>query len=101
MATTCSPAKAKSGTTRHASRRSRSRPQGQEYALAHPQEIADIILNKYTAEHSREYLLSEAERMKPLISSDLLAIGYMHNDRWQHIINTYAELGLMDKKISY
>ncbi len=72
---------------------------GWEYALDHPEEIADIIRAKYTDRHSREFLLFEAERIKPLVRNDLLAIGHMRGERWQSIANIYAELGLMSKDV--
>ena len=68
---------------------------GWAYAMAHPEEIVDLILAKYSTAHSRDFLLYEAERMRPLVGSDLVDIGYMHRDRWQQIINTYAELKLL------
>jgi len=68
---------------------------GWAYAMAHPDEIADLILDKYSTRHSREFLLYEAEKMRPLIGSDLVAIGYMHRDRWQQILDTYANLSLL------
>lgn len=68
---------------------------GWEYALEHPKEIVDIIRSRYATDKSREFLLFEAERIKPLVKDDLLSIGHMRGERWQNIINTYAELGLM------
>jgi len=68
---------------------------GWAYAMANPEEIVDLILARYTTRHSREFLLFEAEKMRALIGSDLVAIGYMHRERWQQIINTYADLKLL------
>ena len=68
---------------------------GWAYAMAHPEEVADLILAKYSTRHSREFLLYEAEKMLPLIGSDLVDIGYMHRARWQQILETYAELELL------
>ncbi len=68
---------------------------GWAYAMAHPEEVADLILAKYSTRHSREFLLYEAEKMRPLIGSDLVDIGYMHRARWQQILETYAELELL------
>ncbi|WP_153109299.1 diguanylate cyclase domain-containing protein [Propionivibrio limicola] len=73
---------------------------GWEYALEHPEEIASLIREKYHSPHSREFLLFEAGRMRPLISHDLIPMGYMHTDRWRQIIKTYAELGLLAKDFS-
>ena len=73
---------------------------GWAYAMEHPEEIADLILRKYSTEHSREFLLYEAAKMRPLIGSDLVAIGYMHHERWQQIINTYAKLNIIPADFS-
>lgn len=73
---------------------------GWNYAMAHPEEIVDLILSKYPTRRSREFMLNEAEKMRPLIGSDLVAIGYMHRDRWQQIINTYAKLKVIPADFS-
>jgi len=72
---------------------------GWDYALAHPEEIVDIIRARYAPDKSRDFLLFEAERIKPLVTVDLLSIGHMSGGRWQNIINTYAELGLMSRDV--
>jgi diguanylate cyclase (GGDEF)-like protein len=41
-----------------------------------------------------EKLRFEAERMMPLVRSDLVALGHTHAARWQHIFDVYRELGL-------
>jgi diguanylate cyclase (GGDEF)-like protein/hemerythrin-like metal-binding protein/PAS domain S-box-containing protein len=68
---------------------------GWEYAMSHPEEIADLILRRYGNRHSRAFLLAEAGRMNTLIRGDLVEMGYMHEGRWQHISDTYAGLGLL------
>ncbi len=73
---------------------------GWQYAMAHPEEIADLILAKYSQQHPREFYLFEAKRMVPLFRTDLIEIGYMHPGRWHHIADTYADLGLLPKNFS-
>lgn len=73
---------------------------GWEYAMAHPEEIADLILAKYSQQHPREFYLFEAKRMASLLRTDLIEIGYMNPGRWHHIASTYADLGLMPKNFS-
>ncbi len=68
---------------------------GWEYALEHPEEIAEIIRARYAHDLSREFLMFEAERIKLLVKDDLFTIGHMSGERWQSIVNTYAEFGLM------
>lgn len=68
---------------------------GWKYALQHPEEIVDLILAKYSQRNSRAHLLYEARQIKPLVESVLVEVGYMNPGRWQHIANTYAELGML------
>ena len=67
---------------------------GWEYALAHQEEIAALIHAKYAPDLPVEKLRFEAERMVPLIRSDLVELGHSHVRRWQHILDVYRELGL-------
>lgn len=68
---------------------------GWQYAMAHPEAAADLILAKYAPELTRDFLLFEARRMAELMRTDLIEVGYMVPGRWRHIADTYAELGLM------
>lgn len=65
------------------------------YAMNNPEEIARLILNRYSNEKSLEYLLFEAEAMRELIRPGLVEIGYMSVERWRAIADTYVRLGLM------
>lgn len=68
---------------------------GWEYALKHPDEIVQLIRNRYAPDVEARFLEFEAARMVPLIRADLIEIGYMHRGRWTHIAETYASLGLL------
>jgi len=67
---------------------------GWEYAVAHQEEIAALIHAKYAPDLPLEKLRFEAERMMPLMRSDLVELGHSHAGRWQHILDVYGELGL-------
>jgi diguanylate cyclase (GGDEF)-like protein len=67
---------------------------GWEYALAHQEEISALIHEKYAPDLPVEKLRFEAERMMPLVRSDLVELGHTHVGRWQHIFDVYRELGL-------
>jgi diguanylate cyclase (GGDEF)-like protein len=67
---------------------------GWEYALAHQEEIAALIHAKYAPDLPVEKLRFEADRMMPLVRSDLVELGHTHVGRWQHIFDVYRELGL-------
>jgi len=71
--------------------------EGWKYAMQHPEEIADLILARYGQRHGRDYLLYEARQMVPLIEPNLVEMGYMYHGRWQHIVDTYTDLGLLPK----
>jgi diguanylate cyclase (GGDEF)-like protein len=68
---------------------------GWEYALAHQEEIAALVHAKYAPDLPVEKLRFEAERMMPLVRSDLVELGHTHVGRWQHIFDVYRELGLV------
>jgi diguanylate cyclase (GGDEF)-like protein len=71
--------------------------QGWRYAMAHPEEMADLILARYSRRHSREHLLFEAAQMQRLIQPELVEIGHMNPGRWRHIAETYQELGMLKR----
>ena len=68
---------------------------GWEYALSHQEEISELIHAKYAPDLPVEKLRFEAERMGPLVRSDLVELGHTHVGRWQHIFDVYRELGLV------
>ena len=73
---------------------------GWHYAMQHPEEIIDLILSQYSQRKTRAYLTFEAETMREIMRPDLVEIGYMNPGRWQHIAQTYAQLGLLPEKTS-
>jgi diguanylate cyclase (GGDEF)-like protein/hemerythrin-like metal-binding protein/PAS domain S-box-containing protein len=73
---------------------------GWVYAMQHPDEIADIIISHYGYRDEKAHLLYEAKNMIPLLGHDNVELGYMYAGRWQHIADTYAELGLMPDDFS-
>ncbi len=73
---------------------------GWQYAMAHPEEIIDLILNKYPSAKSRSHLEYEAQAIQRLMLPDLIEIGHMNPGRWQHIAQTYVDLGLASSDYS-
>jgi PAS domain S-box-containing protein len=67
---------------------------GWEYAMAHPEEIVDLILTKYRSRKTRAHLQYEAKKMRDLILPDLVKIGHINPGRWRHIADTYVRLGM-------
>ncbi|HEX4329367.1 MAG TPA: diguanylate cyclase, partial [Burkholderiales bacterium] len=68
---------------------------GWQYALDHPEEMADLILTKYGTRHSREHLLFEAAELRRLMQPQLIELGHLNPGRWLHIAAVYAEVGLL------
>jgi PAS domain S-box-containing protein len=70
---------------------------GWHYAMLHHEEIADLILAKYSQRNTREHLLYEARKMVDLVQPEMVEIGYMNPGRWKHIAEVYADIGMLPK----
>jgi len=68
---------------------------GWQYAMAHPEEVADLILERYSSRKTRGELVFEARQMEPLLQPDLVEVGYMNPDRWRRIVDAYRDLGMV------
>jgi signal transduction histidine kinase len=66
---------------------------GWRYAMENPEEIADLIIDRYSKRKTRDALLFEAAEMRRLMNPDIVEIGYVNPDRWRRIAETYASLG--------
>ncbi|WP_076539526.1 EAL domain-containing protein [Shewanella sp. UCD-KL21] len=69
---------------------------GWRYAMDNPEEIVDVLMARYQVNKTREHLLYEANAMQNLILPNLIQIGHMNPDRWQHMANTFAKAGLVN-----
>ncbi len=65
------------------------------YAMQNPDEIVQLIYDRYSQRHSIEHLQFEAKAMHELMQPELIDPGYMNAGRWQHIVDTYRQLGLL------
>ena len=70
---------------------------GWQYAMAHREEMAQLIHVKYSQRHDRDHLLYEAQQMELLLQPVLVELGYMNPQRWQHIADTYATMGVLPR----
>jgi diguanylate cyclase (GGDEF)-like protein/PAS domain S-box-containing protein len=70
---------------------------GWQYAMAHREEMAQLILAKYSQRHDRAHLLYEAQQMELLLQPVLVEPGYMNPQRWRHIADTYAAMGMLPR----
>ncbi len=62
---------------------------GWQYALDHPEEVVDLIYNKYSQRKSREALLFEAEKTRQLMLLDFFPIGTISRELTER---TYKQL---------
>jgi diguanylate cyclase (GGDEF)-like protein/PAS domain S-box-containing protein len=74
---------------------------GWQWAMSHQEETVDLILNKYSRRNDRQHLLYEARQMVGLVQPMLVEIGYMNPERWRHIADVYAGLGMLPKAVSF
>ena len=70
---------------------------GWNYALEHPDEIIELLINKYYVEKSRRHLQYEADAVRPLVVPDLIEIGHMNPARWQSMADTFVQAGMVEK----
>ena len=73
---------------------------GWRYAMDHPDEIIDLLINKYQVKKSRAHLQFEAKAMRKLILPDLIEIGHMNPGRWQRMADAFNEVGMGDENFS-
>ncbi|WP_241674550.1 ABC transporter substrate-binding protein [Candidatus Methylobacter oryzae] len=71
---------------------------GWRYAMQNPDEIVQLIYDRYSQRHSIEHLQFEAKAMHDLMQPELIDPGYMNIGRWQHIAQTYRQLGLLPER---
>ncbi|MDD5056988.1 MAG: ABC transporter substrate-binding protein [Sideroxydans sp.] len=73
---------------------------GWKYAVEHPEQMADLILARYSQRHSRDYFLFEAKETIALMHPELIEVGYMNASRWRHIADTYSDIGMLPRNFS-
>ncbi len=70
--------------------------EGWYYAMDHPQEIIDLLLNRYHVSKSREHLNFEADAVRSLIIPDVIDLGHMNPWRWRHMAETFIKAGMVE-----
>lgn len=73
---------------------------GWAYAMANPEPVIQLILEKYSQDRDADSLAYEARQMIGLIQPEFVAMGYMHQGRWEHIAQVYADIGMLDHDVS-
>lgn len=73
---------------------------GWKYALQNSSEISDYILTLPGVKKrniDKEFLLKEAKMIHSIVRPDLVEIGHMNRGRWENILKSYEELGVIPK----
>ncbi len=70
---------------------------GWDYAMAHPEEIIDLLMSEYGVKKERSHLRYEADAIRKIMLPDLVDIGHMNPGRWRHIADTYVRLGMLSE----
>jgi diguanylate cyclase (GGDEF)-like protein len=65
--------------------------QGWNYAMAHPDEIIDLIIRKYAPQKSIEHLRYEARKMTTLMQPEFIELGHMNPERWMRIADIMTQ----------
>lgn len=73
---------------------------GWEYAMANVEEMVELIHGKYASHKTVAALRNEAKEMEKLIFPGLVEMGHMNPGRWEHIADTFVDLGMMDADYS-
>lgn len=70
---------------------------GWQYAMAHPDEIIDLLIKRYGVGKERAHLEFESAAMRSLILPDLVEIGHMNPGRWQAMADAFKLTGMVDR----
>lgn len=68
---------------------------GWEYAVKHPEEMVQLIYQRYSTRHTIPHLRFEAQQTLGLIKPELVEMGYQYPGRWQHMIDIYRQQGML------
>jgi len=68
---------------------------GWTYALNHPDEIIDLILQQYSQDKSRQALEFEAKAIHQFILPEHIELGDINLQRLQHTVNTYVDQNII------
>ncbi len=73
---------------------------GWDYAMNNPEEMIELIYNKYSKRHSIDHLRFEANHMKNLVMTEVVEPGYTNPGRWESIADTYKKLNMLPSSFS-
>lgn len=74
---------------------------GWEYAIEHPEEVVDLILERYSTRKSRESLLFEAAAMRQMMQLEFFPIGTVSEELGQRMFRQLVRSGLLADSEAY
>jgi diguanylate cyclase (GGDEF)-like protein len=72
---------------------------GWKYALEHPKEITQLIIEKYNSEKSEAHLLYEAQALSQLVRHKTIPLGTLDRGRFMYNIELYHRYGLINSSV--
>ena len=73
---------------------------GWEYALEHPEEVIQLLVDTYQVKKSPDHMRYESHMVREMILPHMVDLGYMSEKRWQSIAEQLAMLELIPKDFS-
>jgi len=73
---------------------------GWAYALSHPEEATQVLVDKYQVSKTLNHLRYESNMVREMVLPELVELGYMNEVRWEHIAEQLAQLGIIPENYS-
>lgn len=73
---------------------------GWEYALDHPEEVIQLLVEKYQVRKTPDHMRYESHMVREMILPRMVELGYMSEKRWHNIAEQLAQLGLIPNDFS-
>lgn len=70
---------------------------GWYYALNHPEETIQVLVDKYQVKKSLNHLRYESNMVREMVMPDMVELGYMSEVRWQQMAEQLKQLGIISK----
>lgn len=68
---------------------------GWAYALNHPEEAIQVLVEKYRVNKTLSHLRYESNMVREMVLPELVELGYMSEQRWEQMAEQLAQLGIL------
>ncbi|MEH6358148.1 MAG: ABC transporter substrate-binding protein [Pseudomonadales bacterium] len=68
---------------------------GWAYALSHPEEAIQVLVDNYQVHKTLGHLRYESNMVREMVLPDLVELGYMNESRWRQMTEQLIQLGVM------